>query len=124
MFVLQYGQCTQQHADGVSPAYSVVRPVEILGEIGMCLVRGRWRQREQLHRLVVERRDRLMDREGRDFARLCGGTGKSDGRRGGFWRVLRIVQCVREAGSPVTEIARNDEECVCTREVRRENSSE
>jgi hypothetical protein len=38
--------------------------------------------------------------------------------------MLRIVQCVGEAGAPVTEIARNDEECVCAHEVRRENASE
>lgn len=65
-----------------------------------------------------------MDREGGEFARLCAGTGESDRRRGGFGRVLRIVQCVGEAGAPVTEIARNDEESVCAREVRRENVSE
>ena len=65
-----------------------------------------------------------MDWEGREFARLCGGTGESDRGRGGLGRILRIVQCVGEAGAPVTEIARNDEECVCAREVRRENASE
>lgn len=65
-----------------------------------------------------------MDWEGREFARLCGGTAESDRRRGGLGRILRIVQCVGEAGAPVAEIARNDEECVCAREVRRENASE
>lgn len=65
-----------------------------------------------------------MDWEGREFARLCGGTGESDRRRGGLGRILRIVQSVGEAGAPVTEIARNDEECVRAREVGRENASE
>jgi hypothetical protein len=65
-----------------------------------------------------------VDWEGREFARLCGGTGESNRRRGGLGRILRIVQCVGEAGAPVTEIARNDEECVCAREVRSENASE
>ena len=65
-----------------------------------------------------------MDREGREFARRCGRTGESDRRRGGFWRILRIVQGVGEAGAPVTEIARDDEECVCAREVRCENAPE
>ena len=53
MFVLQYGQRTQQHANRVSSAYSVVRPIEVLGEISMCLVCGGWGQCEQLHCLVI-----------------------------------------------------------------------
>jgi hypothetical protein len=57
MLVLQYGQCTQQHPNRVPPAYSVVRPIEVLGEKDMCLVRGGRRKCEQLHCLVVERRD-------------------------------------------------------------------
>ena len=63
-----------------------------------------------------------MNWESREFARLCGGTGELN-RRGGSERILRIVQCVGEAGAPVTEIARNDEECVCACEVRCENAS-
>ena len=57
MFVLQHGQCTQQHANRVPPAYGIVRPTEVLGEIDVCLLCGRWRKRDKFHCLVVERRD-------------------------------------------------------------------
>jgi hypothetical protein len=123
MLALQYGQCTQQHANRVPPANSVVRPFEVLGEKDMRLVCGRWRKCEQFHCLVVERRDGLVDWKSRQFARQCGGTGESD-RRGGSGRILRKVQCVGKARAPMTKVARNDEECVCAREVRRKDAPE
>src|SRR5579863_3722459 len=104
-------------------ANGVLRSSEVLGEQGMSLRCGRWREREQFHRLVVKRRDRLVNWEGRDLARQCGGSGKPD-RRGGSGRILGIVKCVGEPGAPMTKVTGDDEECVCAREVWREDATE
>jgi hypothetical protein len=84
---------------------------------------GRRRKCEQFHRLVIERRDRLVDWESRHLARQCGGTGESDRWRGSG-RILRIVKRVGEPCAPVTKVTRDDEERVCTREVWREDATE
>jgi hypothetical protein len=107
----------------VPSANGVLRPSEVFGEQDVCFRCGRWRECEQFHRLVVERRDRLVDWESRHLARQCGRTGKSD-RRGGSGRMLRIVKCVREPGAPVTKVTRDDKECIFAHEVRREDATE
>jgi len=63
VLLLQHSQCAEQHTNGVPPANRVLRPGEIVGEEDMCLVCGRRRECDEFHRLVVERRDRLMNGE-------------------------------------------------------------
>ena len=35
-----------------------------------------------------------------------------------------MVECVGEPGAPVTKVARDDEECIFAREIRREDTTE
>ena len=130
--LLQLGQCAKENPDRMTAADRVLRPCKVFGEIAMSLRGFRGRESQQFHRLVVQSRNRLMDR-------VVGGRGWAAARETdsthGTWWCLWIVERIRESCSPtctilafgdstmmphlpMTKIARDDAKCVVSRKER------
>lgn len=103
LLALEHRQRAEQDADRVPPADGVLRALEVLREVLVRLHGRRRREREQLHRLVVERAYRRVDREPGERRGRRRRAREAHGRRRAR-RPLGVVERVREAGAPAIRV--------------------